>query len=265
MSEKRRTTGRKLRRASAALALLCAVDAVVEPHLLVVSHHTRSAPMKRVRVAHLSDLHTHGFGLRERRLVEQVARERPDLVAITGDTVDDGDLEVARPVLTALAATKPPLGVVAVHGNWEHWRPVQGDIRAFYASTGVRFLDNESVKVRDDLWIVGLDDPLAGHFDVGAAFAGVPAQVATIALMHAPIGHPAIDGRATIALAGHTHGGQVRIPLLGPVWRPPGSGDYDRGWYESKTPLHVSSGTGTSVLRVRFACLPEIAILDLGG
>ncbi|MBI2395777.1 MAG: metallophosphoesterase [Deltaproteobacteria bacterium] len=265
MSDKRPAIGRKLRRAIAGLALLCAVDAVVEPHLLVVSHHARSAPTKRVRVAHLSDLHTGGFGLRERKLVARVAEERPDLIAITGDTVDEGDLEVARPVLTALAALKPPLGVVAVHGNWEHWRPVRGDARAFYASTGVRFLDNESVKVRDDLWIVGLDDPFAGHADVATAFARVPANVATIALMHAPIGHPAIDGRATIALAGHTHGGQVRVPWFGPLWRPPGSGDYDRGWYEGKTPLHVSSGSGTSVLRVRFACLPEIAILDLGG
>lgn len=254
-----------LRRGATALALLCGLDALVEPYLLEVAHHRRALPMPRVKIAHLSDLHTQGFGLREKRLLSAVARASVDLVAITGDTVDGGDLEVARPLLEGLAALKPRLGIVAVNGNWEHWRPVHGDERAFFDSVGVRFLRNEGLAVRDDLWVVGLEDPLAGDFDVRAAFARVPSGMASIALMHAPIGHEAIDGRATVALAGHTHGGQVRVPWLGALWRPPGSGRFDRGWYDGKTPMFVSSGSGTSIMRVRFACLPEVAILDLGN
>lgn len=248
-----------------ALAVVCGLDALIEPYMLVVSHHTRAAPFRRLRVAHLSDLHSGGFGVRERKLVARLAEEKPDLIVLTGDTVDGGDLEPARGVMTAIASLRPALGVFAVHGNWEHWHPVSGDAHAFYASTGARFLRNESVRLRDDLYLVGLDDPLAGDFDPKAGFAAVPSGVATLALMHAPVGIEAIAGRATFALAGHTHGGQVRLPWLGALWRPPGSGRFDRGWYPGPTPMHVSSGIGTSIMRLRFACLPDLAILELGG
>ncbi len=74
----------------------------------------------------------------------------------------------------------------------------------------------------------------------------------------------AVAGKYDLAFAGHTHGGQVRLPLVGPLWLPPGSGRFVEGWYEEAgTKMYVSRGVGTSVLPVRLLCAPEIAIFDL--
>lgn len=247
------------RRVVSAIVGLCALDALAEPYLLRITHHPRRVRglQRPLRVAHVSDLHVHSFGLRERRLLAALGREKPDLIAITGDTVDAGDLELARPLIAAMRA---PLGVLAVAGNWEHWRPVRGDQATFYASAGARFLRNESLRVRDDVIVAGHDDALSGD-PQRVMMTGAGAR---IALFHAPIGIDLVDNDVDLALAGHTHGGQVRIPFLGALWRPPGSAEYDRGWYSrGRAMMHVSSGVGTSILRVRLACLPELAILDL--
>lgn len=251
-----------IRRVVCGLAALFALDALIEPYLLHVTHEAIAAPelKSRLRIAHLSDLHVQSFGMREKRLLAALEREKPDLIAITGDTVDGGDLEVARPVIAAMRA---PLGVFAVAGNWEHWRPVQGDQSAFYASAGATFLRNEAAHLRDDLWVVGLDDTLSGNPDEARAFAKVGPGF-KLALFHAPIGIDKVANRAHIALAGHTHGGQVRVPFLGALIRPPGSAEFDRGWYaRGSTRMHVSSGSGTSILRVRFSCWPTMAVFDL--
>ncbi len=255
-------TRRRLRRAFNAVVVLCALDALIEPYLLQTTHHrVRGSVKTPLRIAHISDLHTGGFGLREKRLLAALERERPDLIAITGDTVDNGDLEAARPLIAAMHA---PLGVFAVAGNWEHWRPVHGDEAAFYASAGARFLRNEAVRVRDDLYVLGLDDDLSGAPNMRGALVSVPADVMRLTLFHAPTGFGEAAPHTELALAGHTHGGQVRVPFLGAPWRPPGSGEFDRGWYHrDRSAMYVSQGVGTSILRVRFACRPELAIIDV--
>ncbi len=254
---------RWIRRAVYAAALSAGLDALVEPYLLRITHQRVAVPELRapLRIAHLSDLHVQSFGLRERQVLAALEREKPDLIAITGDTVDGGDLEVARPVIAAMRA---PLGVFAVAGNWEHWRPVAGDQAAFYASAGARFLRNEAAHPREDLWVVGLDDALSGAPDA-RALAAIAGPGLRLALFHAPIGIDDVKHHAHVALAGHTHGGQVRIPFFGAPFRPPGSGEFDRGWYRrEKTMMHVSEGSGTSIVRVRFLCRPTLAILELG-
>jgi predicted MPP superfamily phosphohydrolase len=249
---------KKLRRGFSGLVVLCALYAIfVEPLWLEVTHHVRHARVTRpVRIAHVSDLHTGGFGLREKRLLAAIERERPDLILLTGDVVDDGVLEHARPLLSAL---HPPLGTFAVEGNWEHWRPIS-DPAGFYRSVGARFLENQAVKLRDDLFLVGLDDELAGAPDARGALSKVPPDVATIAMCHSPIAYDGLASRVDLALAGHTHAGQVRLPFVGSLWRPPGSGRYDHGWYDK---MYVSRGTGTSIARLRFLCRPELAIIDV--
>jgi predicted MPP superfamily phosphohydrolase len=241
-----------------AITVVCAIDAfVVEPHWLEVTHHVRHARVsKALRIAHVSDLHTGGFGVREEALLAALARERPDVIVLTGDVVDDGNLENARPLLTQL---HPPLGIFAVEGNWEHWRPVT-DAAAFYASAGARLLSNDAVKLRDDVTLVGLDDALAGLPDSNGALARAPKGIVTLAAFHSPVAYDDLAQRVDLALAGHTHAGQVRLPFFGAIWRPPGSGRYDHGWYDE---LYVSRGVGTSLLRVRFLCRPELAIIDV--
>ncbi len=254
------------------LGVAVAGDAsLVEPDWLEVTHHHYRLPARSgmpdaadalvtpLKIAHLSDLHTYGLGRRERRLLALLDVEKPDLIVVTGDTLARrGTYEMCGEFLSRVHA---PLGVWVVRGNWENWRPVKGE-RVFYASAGVNFLLNEARPVRPDVWLVGLDDPSSGTPNLEAALKGVPAGALIIALFHSPAYFDQVAGHCPLALAGHTHGGQVRIPLVPPLWLPRGSGRYLAGWYRrGNAQMYVSRGIGTSILPIRFLCRPELAII----
>ncbi|MBX3252226.1 MAG: metallophosphoesterase [Myxococcales bacterium] len=243
-------------------SMLLGVDAVfVEPYRIEVPHHAAAAAVASpIVLAHLSDLHTHGLDRREQRVVEILDRESPDVIVVTGDLVDDGDLEAARPLFAKIHA---PLGVWVVRGNWENWRPPPNE-RATIESFGAKLLVNEGTLLRPDVWLAGLDDPMSGTADIDTALRGAPPKAAKIALFHSPDVFDAIAPRIDLAFAGHTHGGQVRLPLIGALWTPPGSGRYVDGWYDAANArMLVSRGVGTSVIGVRFLCPPEVAIVTI--
>jgi predicted MPP superfamily phosphohydrolase len=233
----------------------------VEPYWIEVTRHVRAGGVQTpLRIAHLSDLHTKGFGARERQVIELVQAAAPDLVVITGDTVDEGSLEPGRELLRQLRA---PLGVWVVRGHRERDRPVI-DERRFFESLGVRFLDNQGVALRDDVWLVGLDDPATGRPDLPAALVGAPTASFKLALFHAPDHFPDVAGLFHLGLAGHTHGGQVRLPVIGPLWLPPGGRRFLHGWYtQNRSELYVSRGIGTSRYPARLFCRPELAIIEI--
>ncbi|MDF2694106.1 MAG: metallophosphoesterase, partial [Labilithrix sp.] len=138
--------------------------------------------------------------------------------------------------------------------------------RATFESVGATFLVNEGKLARPDVWLAGLDDPMSGAPHLAAALEGAPSGATKIALFHSPELFDGIAPSIDLALAGHTHGGQVRIPLLGALWLPPGSGRFVAGWYdapEGAARLYVSRGIGTSQLNVRLFCRPELAIVTL--
>jgi predicted MPP superfamily phosphohydrolase len=244
-----------------ALALTAGYAFFIEPKTIEVTHHTLVGSVRRpLRIAHVTDVHTHGFGPREQSLVVLIRKHAPDVIVVTGDTVDQGKLEPARDLFLNLSA---PLGVWIVRGNWERWT-VREDERAFYTGLGARFLENAGVALRDDVWIAGLDDPSTGHPDLGKALTGAPAPSFKLVLMHAPDYFAEIAGLFDLALAGHTHGGQVWLPGYGPLWLPPGGRRYIRGWFTAnQSNLFVSRGIGTSVLPVRLMASPELAIIDV--
>jgi uncharacterized protein len=243
------------------LALVAAYATFIEPKRLEVTHQTFVGKVRKpLRIAHISDLHTQGFGPRERTLIVMLQRENPDIIVITGDVVDRGKLAPAKDLIANLSA---PLGVYVVRGNWEHWT-LEEDERAFYQSLGVKFLDNQGVAARDDLWIAGLDDPSSGTPDLARALTGAPLDSFKLVLMHAPDYFAQIGGRFDLALAGHTHGGQIVLPIYGPLWLPPGGRRYVRGFYSANgSHLYVNRGVGTSIAPMRLGCRPELAIIDL--
>jgi uncharacterized protein len=236
----------------------------IEPYWIEVTHYGIAAPLSSpIKIAHLADIHTSGLGRRERRMIEVIEAERPDLVVITGDSINiTSDYSGLRDVLTHLHA---PLGVWIVRGNHEDWWPIK-DEEAFYERSGATLLLNSSREVRPGFWLVGFDDLYGGSPDANKAFEGVPESAYRIALFHSPMFFDEIAGRCNFAFAGHTHGGQVRLPFVGPIWLPPFSGEFVRGWFEQQgTQMYVSRGVGTSILDVRFLSRPEIAIITLGG
>lgn len=246
------------------IVLCVAVDAFfIEPNWIQVTHSVVSAPVTApLKIAQLTDIHTNMMGHRERRLIKLLNEEKPDIILITGDSINRGrgTYEAVHQLYQQLHA---PLGVWFVHGNWEDWHPVRHE-QKFYSSAGVHLLMNANAHPRADFWLIGLDDPGLGRPNFAAATKDIPPGAFTIALFHSPAGFHRLAGRVSLALAGHTHGGQARIPFVRPFWLPAGSGGYLAGWYEEKgSRMYVSRGLGMTYLPARFLCRPELAFITL--
>ncbi len=135
---------------------------------------------------------------------------------------------------------------------------------------GVRVMENTAEKVYSKnqyIWLLGVDDPYLGRDDLAAAIKGVDDRSAKVLLTHGPnILTAAADNRIDIVLAGHTHGGQVRLPLIGAVVVPGQElfPQYDYGLFSSKsTTMVINGGLGESVLPIRFGNKPEIVLVTL--
>lgn len=239
---------------------------VIEPYRIETSryevHGALAAPIK---IAQLTDLHTHGLGLRERKMIAILNTEQPDVIVITGDSLGGyyGTWQDVQKVYQQLHA---PLGVWFVRGNWENHhniRPAYRE-RQFYQNSGVHLLVNANAELRPNVWLIGLDDPSSGFVRLDRALAGVPADAYKIAAFHAPGYFDHIAGQVNLVLAGHTHGGQVRIPFVHPFWLPEDSGSYLSGWYaKDGSQMYVNRGIGWTGLPIRFLCRPEVAIITV--
>jgi predicted MPP superfamily phosphohydrolase len=230
--------------------LLAAYAFWIEPYWIQVTRHETGEGPREIKIVHLTDLHFKTEGSRERRVLEILEEEKPDLIVITGDSITDGfDPEAFTAFLSRIRA---PLGVFACRGNWEDWYSYS--IPCF-AEGGVRLLEDQSEALpRTGLEIVGLR----------SARSPVPSGTAPlrIALCHYPIILPSASKKGVdLVFAGHTHGGQVRLPFFGALTLPFDCGRYEAGWYaEGTCRMYVSRGIGTSILGVRFNCRPEVAV-----
>ncbi len=226
------------------------------------------------RLALISDLHagTPHVGVEQvERVAQMIDREGPDLVALLGDFVDDeaAFAETVRPaaVAHALARIRAPLGLVAVLGNHD-WRTGGEAVRAALRGAGIPVLENEARLLRDartPLWVAGLADATERVPDTAAALAAVPEDAALIVLSHDPDLFPSVPAWAALTVSGHTHGGQVSIPVLRPRVTPSLFGDrFSAGHVEEDgRHLFVSRGVGTSWLPLRFGSPPEVVVLTL--
>jgi hypothetical protein len=241
------------------------MDAVSRPGKRIeVTRHDVVAPVAGpLTVALLADLHLAGSDRGVEDMLAIVRSERPDVILLAGDVTHfDGSDEVYVDVLSRLAA---PRGVWMVPGNWDYWLPM-ADARSVCDRAGVRLLTNAAAEIAPGVWLAGIDDVVAGAPDPERALRGIPAGAWVMALVHCPIGFDEISGRCALAFAGHTHGGQVRLPGLPPLWLPAGCGRYVAGWYERDgSRLYVSRGIAAKGIPVRLFCRPEIALFTLGG
>jgi uncharacterized protein len=282
LSARHRRCRRVLRAAALGTAAL-AVFAVnvrayfIEPAMLEVRHHAVGGTGGRsLRILHISDIQTPSIGSHEENALLSGLRHRPDLIVLTGDYVQDS---MGRPTEDRAAADlralirrigfAAPLGVYATEGD------VGPPCAAVFAGTDVRCLADASDRVTlpdgRSLGITGLSRGRGRERDprvLGRILAAAPPADHRIVIAHAPDFVAAMPFKVDLALAGHTHGGQVVIPFFGPpktAIRLPrryagGLNDY-RG-----TPLHVSRGVGMErgfEIPVRFLCPPEVCILDV--
>ncbi len=220
-----------------------------------------------LRVAQLSDLHVGTLTPVERvRAAIAVAnRFRPDLVVLTGDylTKDRGGVSL---MLEQLGGLEAP--TVATLGNHDRWVDPQGAAAALgKLGYGVLVNENTTLTLRGaPFTVVGVDDLWTRTADPVRAMKGVPRKGSVLHLAHVPktAEHLAIWGRPMLVLSGHTHGGQVNVPLLMSAFRFIAHEPYNQGLYQvEKVQLYVNRGVGNVGLALRVNAPPEVSLLTL--
>lgn len=252
------------------LALLV-YAAWIEPRQLHVREYVIGAGDSTVRIAVMTDLHIGGLHVppeRVAKLVRRINAQSPDIVLMPGDFVN-GHLprrEMAADAMAALedgfshlsALTAP---AIATTGNHDVWHD-QAAVTDLLEAAGVRVIDNSALSLLG-LCVVGVadfetDQPTAAGFDL------CEASAPKIALMHSPDARDLIPNDTALAVAGHTHGGQVNLPFLGRRVTSTVCGEpCAYGLIQNDPPFVVSAGVGTSILPVRFRAPPEILIITL--
>ena len=219
----------------------------------------------------ISDIHVAGPDMppaRLARIVGQINALRPDVVLIAGDLVSDKrsatrSYSMAEAV-APLAALRPRIGTFAVLGNHDHWRDAK-EAAAALGAAGIVLLSN-AAKRAGPLAIGGLDDDYTGRADLPRTLAalrnvaGVP-----ILLSHSPDPFPGVPAGPILMVAGHTHCGQIRLPLIGPLAT---MSDHGRRYAcglmrEDGKTLIVGAGLGTSIAPLRLGAVPDMWLIRL--
>lgn len=232
--------------------------------------------MEGFTIALLSDFHYDSvFSVHPiRRSIDMVNEQHPDLVALTGDFVSvpmlgdpAGGAAMAEPCAKLLGRLKAPHGLWAVMGNHDVYSD-PGRVSSALAAEGIQLLSNRSVPIERNggrFWLSGVEDAVGGNADLASTLHGVPAGEATVLLVHEPdyadhVARYPVD----LQLSGHSHGGQVRLPLIPPLFLPELAKKYVWGLYKiGALTLYTTSGIGTVRLAVRWNCPPEIALVTL--
>ncbi len=285
-----------LRGAGAAFALSAGLGTyavVIEPNFRLqlqewgVAHGSWPPTMPPLRIAVLTDIHSVEPWMpaaRISRIVETTNALGADLIVLLGDYVEalpmfrTADVPVSA-WATALGALRAPLGVYAVLGNHDWYKGAKA-VRAGLEQVGIPVLENQALKIdkgRRRFWLAGLGDQLAPRARRGQA-QGVDDLPGTlrltmgdrdpvILLAHEPDIFVDVTDRVTLTLAGHTHGGQVCLPIIGRPVVPSSFGQrFAYGHIvEGGRNMIVSAGLGMTAVPVRFGVPPEIAIVTIGA
>ena len=228
---------------------------LIEPRWIQVTHVSLSDEPTHTLV-HISDIHYKGSSAYLRRAVERINKLNPDFVCLTGDIIETEDMLVEA--VDLLCEINAPLYVVP--GNHEYWaRADLTPAKELISDQGGALLESEEVMHFDNnVQILG-DSRIP--WDYAAALA--PGRK-HIFLTHYPDKANQLTNASFDAiLAGHSHGGQVRVPFYGALVRMAGAREFQQGLYETDTgPLYVNRGLGTFFLDIRFLCRPEITVIS---
>jgi uncharacterized protein len=265
------TSRRRLLAGGAALAAGGAFDALlVEPNWLDVTEHEVAVPglprgLDGFTIAQVTDAHLRRIGPVEEAISRALNAHDVKLLILSGDIVDSSDgLDTVREFCGGVR--RQGMAAIATLGNWEHWGKLPApELRAAYADTSVQLLVNEGAILADGVQVFATDDSTGGNpsLDTLASSRGD----ARLLVTHSPElldRVPVRNAGFALALAGHTHGGQLRLGASAVPFLPRGSGRFVAGWYDvAGCPAYISRGTGTSIIPARFTCRPELPIFRL--
>lgn len=237
---------------------------------------SKLAPGTSFTVLQVTDFHHLQSERQIDGVIARATSERPDVIALTGDflhTYQSG-LAMEERLLRGLRAASA--NVFYVRGNHDNWNAAFGsrdDLEGLLARVGIPILDNRHVSVTGGfgtIEVLGTNDPYDGLDELPAASAGADPSRFWLLLTHAPEIRRALPGSGVdLALCGHTHGGQVRLPLIGAVYAP-GQGllpRYSKGWYDEwgGPKLWIDSGMGWTDRPLRFLDQSQVTLLTVRG
>jgi len=293
LARRRLTRRRFLAAGAGALGLSAAATGVyagaIEPFGLVVTRYALNPPgwpaNRKLAITVIADLHAGGPDMtlpHIRQIVDAAGTLQSDIIVLLGDFRAWYPFKT-EPVADAiwageLAQLKAPLGTWAILGNHDWWHDLAG-VRRALADVRIPVLENDAVLLGatgQRFWLAGLGDQLAyrlghGKFrgvdDLPATLARIQTEDPVLFLAHEPDIFPKIPTRVTLTLAGHTHGGQIRIPFVWPRYVPSRYGArFAYGHIvENERHMIVSGGLGTSIIPARLGVPPEIVHVTLGA
>ncbi|MDP5277074.1 metallophosphoesterase [Chengkuizengella axinellae] len=225
-----------------------------------------------LKIIHFSDMHL-GFHTDNQYmddLIKQVNAHEPDLICFTGDLIDE-DPAILETYLTKLQQFKARYGKFAVLGNHDYGKVNSNALKVseVLSRSDFKLLINEKIQMKKDnalMNIAGLDDILYGNADLNHTLSNIDQDTYTILLAHEPdIADEVQNYPVDLQLSGHSHGGQIRLPLFGHIIAPPMGRKYVNGLYEVGDSLNVytNRGIGTTIYPFRFFCRPEITVITL--
>lgn len=255
------------------------VDArYIEPKLLKIETVTLTTDKlhltQPLKIVQFSDVHLGEYYtlLDCQKVIDAVNDLKPDLVIFTGDLIDDNKtFQDEEGTINFLQQLESRYGKYAVYGNHDHGGNGTRRYARIMKKSGFRLLKDEQTTIKlengDQLTLIGLDDVILSRPNMAKAFKNVPEAHYKLFLSHAPdVADQAADYGVDLQLSGHTHGGQIRLPLIGAPFTPPYGRQYVKGLYTVGThgmKLYVNSGIGTSQLPYRLMNKPEVTMILL--
>jgi predicted MPP superfamily phosphohydrolase len=239
-----------------------------DTHLVEVTRIPVHVGLTRpLRVAALGDIHFDPLYEVDylHSVVDLVNLQNPDIVLLTGDFVT-ANAKYSPQLADILAGIKPRLATYAIPGNHEHWTGIEAILGNMHERGGMRILLNQSELIpgETNVYLTGIDSFWSGKPDLGIFDRG-PADAHHIVLVHEPDSFDTLnDPRIRLQISGHTHGGQVRVPLFGAPILPSYGHYYSEGLFvRGERTLYVNRGIGTLKPHVRINCRPEVTVFEL--
>lgn len=230
-----------------------------------------ASAFNKYRIVQISDFHL-GTWLDTQALLEivdLVNGQEPDLVAITGDFISFDPSKYIPDLIDILSNLSSTDGVFAVLGNHDHYTDA-GMVRSALQQSNIIELRNEVHLIRrnsSSLCLAGIDDFMTGHAELDKVISQLPNDGSPVILLaHEPdfADISAASGKFALQMSGHTHGGQICLPGWGNLYLPRHGRKYPSGIYKVKNMLqYTNRGLGTSWLRFRYKCPPEITVFNL--
>lgn len=224
-------------------------------------------------ICQLSDLHRGPVVSEEhiRRAVEMAMSLNADLIAVTGDFVSE-KVRYAASCAAALAGLRARYGVYGVLGNHDYWTRDVGAVADTVTRGGIQLLTNRAVRLNVkgfNWWLCGVDDVWAGEPNLDNTLQYVSERDFKILLCHEPdFADDAAKRNIPLQISGHSHGGQVRLPLIGGPILPYLGRKYPIGLQQvenSSTLVYTNVGVGSIIPPVRLNCRPEVTLMTLAS